>query len=252
MRTWTFRKWMDWPAIGLYSAGSAVRPSSSVRLRRRWETYYRRSEAPRSTRLCPSHPSPLVCTASSTSMRPYRRTVRTESGPLPAGAVRQRGFELNRDPHRCVLPKAINRLRVIFIQFHRLPLFASPSHILSKDVCYCSGHAAVARTRQVCSRPGFGARRQQVGCGASRRGHVIRVARVIAAAAAAADLAVAVGVVAAGPPRRRPYPSLAVAAALARGLYLVVATPPGATSPPLEGPSVGGLQVVAWSTDIWA
>ena len=146
---------MDWPAIGLYSAGSAVRPSSSVRLRRRWETYYRRSEAPRSTRLCPSHPSPLVCTASSTSMRPYRRTVRTESGPLPAGAVRQRGFELNRDPHRCVLPKAINRLRVIFIQFHRLPLFASPSHILSKDVCYCSGHAAVARTKTGLQPAGF-------------------------------------------------------------------------------------------------
>jgi len=170
---------MDWPAIGLYSAGSAVRPSGSVRLRRRWETYYRRSEAPRSTRLCHSHPLPLVCTASSTLMRPYRRTVRTKSGPLPAGAVRQRGFELDQDPHRCVLPKAINRLRVIFIQFHRLPLFASPSHILSKDVCSCSGHAAAARTGQVCSRPGFGARPQQVGCGASRRGHVIRVARVI-------------------------------------------------------------------------
>ena len=170
---------MDWPAIGLYSAGSAVRPLSSARLRRRWETYYRRSEAPRSTRLCHSHPSPLVCTASPTLMRPYRRTVRTESGPLPAGAVRQRGFELNRDPHRCVLPKAINRLQVIFIQFHRLPLFASPSHILSKGVCYCSGHAAAARTKQVCSRPGFGARRRQVGCGASRRGHVIRVARVM-------------------------------------------------------------------------
>jgi len=240
---------MDWPAIGLYSAGSAVRPSSSVRLRRRWETYYRRSEAPRSTRHCHSRPLPSVCTASPTLMGPYRRTVRTESGPLPAGAVRQRGFELNRDPHQCVLPKAINRRRVIFIQFHRPPLFASPSHILSKGVRYCSGHAAAARTKRLCNRPGLGARRQQVGCGASRRGHVIRVAGVTAAAAAP-DLAVAAGVVAAGPPRRRAYPYLAVAAALARGTHLVVATPPGTTSPPLEGPSVGGLQVVVWSTDM--